>query len=585
MFVYSRRRIAAPIAATALASGVILAGIPASAAPVTTTFGTSCLATPSAVAGPTTQSQSGSVIVDAPESIGAGETFEVTIQPGPIAFPGSASGATVQNVSRIKVDVDVPANATLVEATIVPGTSAGLSGVAPNILRVNENGNVDPNGTILRLSGNNQVIGNSPSSSINSEGGIVVKATGKNVDGSNNADGYTQFQLPQVKAVLKAGDSGDVAMKVRTGGSAGAWNNDRNFLTFLPKATLVITAWAPTRCTPRDAENGPLNSGAGPLATTRIIEADKATTTTVVGPANAKNGTPVTLSANVSGGANGGTVQFFDGDNPLEDAVPVTGGSASISPTFTEDGPHSITASYSGAPGFLASTSASAKIVTVTTDAPPDAVTTTATVSPSTAKVGQDVNLTAKVDPQGTGGTVDFIVDGTETVSAPVGTDGVAVAPYTFTSTGTHKVVAKFTGSPGFAPSAAPAFPVSVTTPAPADVETTTVLDAVGTVQKNTPVTLKATVDPSGATGKVQFKVGDTLIGGPVDVVNGVATVPATFYNSGTYSVTAEFVGASGYTASASAPQTLTVPGDTDGGPGGGTGSLDLGTLFGSLGG
>ncbi len=98
-------------------------------------------------------------------------------------------------------------------------------------------------------------------------------------------------------------------------------------------------------------------------------------------------------------------------------------------------------------------------------------------------------------------------------------------------------------------------------------------------------MTLKATVDPAGATGKVQFKVGDTLIGGPVDVVNGVATVPATFYNSGTYSVTAEFVGGSGYTSSASAPQTLTVPGDTDGGPGGGTGSLDLGTLFGSLGG
>src|SRR3546814_8033260 len=62
--------------------------------------------------------------------------------------------------------------------------------------------------------------------------------------------------------------------------------------------------------------------------------------------------------------------------------------------------------------------------------------------------------------------------------------------------------------------------------------------------------------------------------------LNGVATVPATFYNSGTYSVTAEFVGGSGYTSSASAPQTLTVPGDTDGGPGGGTGSLDLGTLF-----
>ncbi len=160
----------------------------------------------------------------------------------------------------------------------------------------------------------------------------------------------------------------------------------------------------------------------------------------------------------MSGGANGGTVQFFDGDNPLEDAVPVTGGSASISPDLhrgrTALHHRELQRSPPRVPGVDV---ASAKIVTVTTDAPPDAVTTTATVSPSTAKVGQDVNLTAKVDPQGTGGTVDFIVDGTETVSAPVGTDGVAVAPYTFTSTGTHKVVAKFTGSPGFAPpSAAP---------------------------------------------------------------------------------------------------------------------------------
>ncbi len=62
-------------------------------------------------------------------------------------------------------------------------------------------------------------------------------------------------------------------MKVRTGGSAGAWNNDRNFLTFLPQGHPGHHRLAPTRCTPpRDAENGPLNSGAGPLATTRIIE-------------------------------------------------------------------------------------------------------------------------------------------------------------------------------------------------------------------------------------------------------------------------------------------------------------------------
>ncbi|XGU19758.1 hypothetical protein ACETU7_34985 [Rhodococcus sp. 3Y1] len=213
-------------------------------------------------------------------------------------------------------------------------------------------------------------------------------------------------------------------MKVRTGGSAGAWNNDRNFLTFLPKATLVITAWAPTRCTPRDAENGPLNSGAGPRH-----------------DADHRGG-----QGNHHHSRRTGQRQERNSRHPvsqrerrrkrwnrpvLRRRQPTRGrraGNRRVGqhlPTFTEDGPHSITASYSGAPGFLASTSASAKIVTVTTDAPPDAVTTTATVSPSTAKVGQDVNLTAKVDPQGTGGTVDFIVDGTETVSAPVGTDGL----------------------------------------------------------------------------------------------------------------------------------------------------------------
>ena len=509
----------------------------------------------------------------------------VTIQPGPIAFPGSASGATVQNVSRIKVDVDVPANATLVEATIVPGTSAGLSGVAPNILRVNENGNVDPNGTILRLSGNNQVIGNSPSSSINSEGGIVVKATGKNVDGSNNADGYTQFQLPQVKAVLKAGDSGDVAMKVRTGGSAGAWNNDRNFLTFLPKATLVITAWAPTRCTPRDAENGPLNSGAGPLATTRIIEADKATTTTVVGPANAKNGTPVTLSANVSGGANGGTVQFFDGDNPLEDAVPVTGVVGQHLPDLHRGRTalhHRELQRSPRVPGV-------------------------------DVGVGQDRDRHDRC----TAGRRDhyrhgFAVDREGRTGRQPDCQGRSAGYRRHRRfhrrrhrngqcSGRNRRSCRRSvhlhldrnaqgcrevhGLTRIRAVRCPGIPGQCD-----DAGSGRRRDDHGSRRcRNCSEEHPGDAQGNGRSvrrhGKVQFKVGDTLIGGPVDVVNGVATVPATFYNSGTYSVTAEFVGASGYTASASAPQTLTVPGDTDGGPGGGTGSLDLGTLFGSLGG
>ncbi|MFE3290743.1 Ig-like domain-containing protein [Rhodococcus sp. NPDC059234] len=566
------RRLATPITAGAVVGITLLGGVPAQAAPTTTSFNNSCRITPSAVASPTTETKDASVTVDAPETVNAGDTFDVTIIPPPITFPNSSSGASVQNVSRIKIDVAVPDNADYLGADILPNTSSGLSGVAPNLLRVNENGNPDPNGTVLRLSGNNATIGNGPSSSKNSEGGIVAKAS----SGSE-----TTFQLPQVKAHLRARNAGDVNVKLRTAGAAGTFGNDANFLTFLPKATLIITAWAPTQCSPRDGETAPLNAGAGPLATTRIVEADKATTTTIVGPAAAKNGTPITLTANVAPGANGGTVQFKDGGAPLGAPVTVAGGSAAISPTFTTDGDHSITAEYSGATGFLASTSA-AKVVKVTTDAPPDAVTTTTVTAPNNAKVGQDVNLTAKVDPAGSGGTVNFVVDDGAPIPGMVGTDGVAVAPYTFTTTGTHKVVAKFTGTTGFAPSTSLAFPVSVTTPAPADVDTTTTLAPVGTVAKGVPVVLKATVDPANAKGKVQFKIGDVLLGGPVDVVDGVATLPTTFANSGTYNVTAEFTGAAGFTSSAAAPQTLTVPGATDPGNGGGLGSLA--NLFGSSG-
>ncbi|MFC7448337.1 Ig-like domain-containing protein [Rhodococcus daqingensis] len=565
------RRLATPITAAAAVGITVFGGVPAQAAPVTTNFTASCLATPSAVAGPTTQSQPSSVTIDAPTTVDAGQEYEVTIAPPPITYPNSVSGANVQNVSRIKIDVAVPQNAEFLGADIVPGTSSGLSGVAPNVLRVNENGVVDPNGTVIRLSGNNAVIGNSPTSSKSSEGGIVAPAAG----GAN-----TTFQLPKVKARLRAGASGNVDIKLRTGGSAGQWANDANFLTFLPKATaLFVTAWAPTQCTPRDSATAPLNAGAGPLATTGITEADKDTTTTLAGPGTAKNGTPVTLTANVAPAATGGTVQFKDGDAPLGDPIPLAAGNAAITTTFTTDGDHSITAVYSGASGFVGSTSA-AKLVKVTTDAPPDTATTTTVEAPADAKVGQDVNLTARVTPAGTGGTVNFIVDGGAPVTGMVGTDGIAVAPYTFTTTGTHRVVAKFSGAQGFAPSTSLAFPVSVTTPAPADVETTTTLAAPGTVEKNVPVTLRATVDPANAKGKVQFKIGTSLIGGPVDVVDGVATLPTTFHNSGTYNVTAEFTGDAGFTSSASAPQTLTVPGATGPGNGGGLGSLE--SLFGS---
>lgn len=555
------RGIVTPLGVGALAGVTILTGIPAQAAPVTTAFTASCLATPSAIADPQTQSSASSVTVDTPDTINAGEEFDVLISPPPITYPNTASGASIKNVSRVKIDLQVPQNAEYISSEIVPGTAVGLSGVAPNILRVNESGVVDANGSVLRLSGNNQVIGNSPTSSKNSEGGIIAAA---------GSGAETTFQLPRVKMRLKAAASGDIDIKLRTAGTAGQWGKDENFLTFLPKGVLIVTAWAPTQCTPRDTATGPFNAGGGALGTTRINEADKQTTTTVVAPGAVKNGDTVTLTANVNPAANGGTVQFAVGGTNLGAPVDVVNGAASTTHTFDTDGDFTVTAVYSGTTGFVGSTSAP-KTISVSTD---DIVTSLAMTAPDKAYVDQDVNLYAQVTPAVQGGTVEFTIGGGDKVTGTVGTDGVAVASYKFTGTGTHSVVARYSGAEGIAPSVAPAFPVSVTNAPAAAVQTTTTLAPVGTVTKGQPVTLTATVDPSNANGTVQFKLGSAPLGAPVAVVNGVATLPTTFAGAGTFSVTAEFIGAAGFIDSDSEPQTLTVPGDTDPGTGG-TGSLD----------
>ncbi|WP_245814029.1 Ig-like domain-containing protein [Rhodococcus marinonascens] len=569
------RRLTAPISIGVLVGVTMLSGIPAQAETTTTTFKNSCLATPSAVAGPTTESQTASVTVDAPTSVNAGEEFEVTLQPSPIGFPSSASGASIENVSRIKIDIEVPDNATLLEADVVPATSVGLSGTAPNVLRINGNGDVDSNGDYLRLSGNNRTIGNGPNRSKNSEGGIKVKATGKDVDGTNSSNGYTYFQLPKVKLRLKAGPSGTVEVKLRTDGDAGKFGNDKNFLTFLPKAKLIITAWAPTQCTPRNNQNAALNAGAGPLGSVNIIAPDQATWTSLSGPSAALNGAPVTLTANIDPAPGGGTVQFRDGVTAIGDPVDVVGGEASITHAFDLNGDHTVTAEFLGAAGYSASTS-EPRTINVSAS---EADTSIEVSSPVKAHVGEDVNLAAQITPAVQGGTVEFEVDG-QTLTAEVGTDGSAIAPHTFTETGTHRVVARFSGTDGFAGSVSPAFPVSVTDAPPEDVSTTTALDPVGTVTKGIPVVLTARVDPANAHGRVEFKLGNTSLG-TVDVVNGVATLPATFYNSGTYSVTAEFEGAAGFVDSAAPPRELIVPGPVDPvptDPGGGSSSSGFGS-------
>ncbi|MBP1161394.1 hypothetical protein ABIC28_001577 [Rhodococcus sp. PvR044] len=304
----------------------------------------------------------------------------------------------------------------------------------------------------------------------------------------------------------------------------------------------------------------------------KTVDVTADTSTAIQVAATALVGDDVQVTATVTPATAVGTVQFKDGATNVGEPVPVVNGTASITRKFDEAGTHSFVGVFTGTAGFTDSVSPPAELIVK--DA--DWGTTTTVLEPVTAVVGTSVNLSATVHPIPSGGTVKFLVNGTEVGTAPVGTgDGVAILPHTFGAAGTANVVAEFTGTTGFTGSTSPGFTVTVTEPDTREA-TTTALAVTGNAAVGQAMQFKATVAPAGANGTVQFKVGTTPIGGPVAVVNGVATMSHTFAEEGTYGVTATFIGGAGFKDSVSGPSVVNV---AAAGTPGGTGSLDTGSL------
>src|SRR4029077_18347928 len=115
-------------------------------------------------------------------------------------------------------------------------------------------------------------------------------------------------------------------------------------------------------------------------------------------------GQAVTLTATVSPSSGPtGTVQFFDGATPLG-TVALSGGTASLTTSTLAVGAHSITAVYSGDTNYAGSTSSA---LTQTVNRVTTATALTSSLNPSV--FGQAVTLTATVSPSsGPTGTVQF---------------------------------------------------------------------------------------------------------------------------------------------------------------------------------
>ena len=176
---------------------------------------------------------------------------------------------------------------------------------------------------------------------------------------------------------------------------------------------------------------------------------DQQTQTVLTVPADAKTGTAVGLSVTVTPTPVGGTVQFKDGSGNLGSPVPVVEGKASIMHEFASVGTHDITAVYSGATGFLTSTSA-AQSVSVTAPAAEDQETSITVSAPASAVKGAKVDLVAAVAPTLSAGTVQFM-DGTTPIGGPVAVvNGKATLSHTFTELGDRRITAVFSGTDGY---------------------------------------------------------------------------------------------------------------------------------------
>ena len=151
-----------------------------------------------------------------------------------------------------------------------------------------------------------------------------------------------------------------------------------------------------------------------------------------------------------------GTVSFDFGDGTPSATAPVTGGVATTTHSYagTSGSPHTVTASYGGDSGFVASSSSDTQTVVAATTA------TVVVSSPDPSVVGESVTFTATVAPVAPGagtptGTVSFdFGDGTQAVTAELSA-GVATAhhPYTTTSGSSHTVTASYSGDGGFSAS------------------------------------------------------------------------------------------------------------------------------------
>jgi uncharacterized delta-60 repeat protein len=196
-------------------------------------------------------------------------------------------------------------------------------------------------------------------------------------------------------------------------------------------------------------------------------------------------------------------------------------------------GAHTVTAEYSGAPGW----SSSKATQTILVDYEAEVLVQLQVAEPDPALGGawvlqaQLLRADNGAPPDAGGGTVTFYSGDTPLGTGTLFAGGHAylyLEPGTY-PTGTQTIRAVYSGAPGFKPAESES--VTVTVPAPAKAATTTDLGVTGSAVVGLTATLTATVRGQGRAapgGSVTFYDGSTVLGTATVGANGVATLTTT---------------------------------------------------------
>ncbi|MCK9916401.1 Ig-like domain repeat protein [Microbacteriaceae bacterium K1510] len=295
---------------------------------------------------------------------------------------------------------------------------------------------------------------------------------------------------------------------------------------------------------------------------TQTVNAPSATTTTLTSSANPSTiGQPVTFTAHVtsSGGTPTGTVTFWDGATMLGNGT-LAGGAATFQTSALASGPHTLTAVYGGDTSFAGSTSTP---LAQTINALP-ATTTTLTSSANPSILGQTVTFTAHVT-SGSGtptGTVTFY-DGATTLGTGTLAAGVATFQTGALASGARTITALYGGDANFAGSTSPTLAQTVNATSPT---TTTLTSSANPSAPGQAVTFTARVTAGNGTptGSVTFSDGAVALG-TATLASGTATFTTAALANGAHSITAQYLGVTGFAASTSSvlTQTVAIPADS----------------------